>query len=71
MMKFYMTMRRLMFILVRRTSQSTTSGVEDEDGRHVNLKMDDITKKAKGMDDIVILCKACALIESDRVPCII
>ena len=45
MMKFHMAMRRLMFILVRRTSRSTTSAVEDEDGRRVNLKMDDITKK--------------------------
>ena len=68
MMKFYMAMRRLMFILVRRTSRNTTSAVEDEVGRRVSLKMDDKTKKAKGkrqkakgIDDIVILCKVCAL----------
>ena len=46
-MKFYIAMQQRTFILVRRTFRSTTSAVEDEDGRRVNLKMDDITKKGK------------------------
>jgi hypothetical protein len=60
-MKFSMAMRQLMFILVQHTSRSTTSAVEDEDGKRINLRMDDIVKKAKSMDDIVISCKVCAL----------
>jgi hypothetical protein len=45
MMKYNMTMRHLMFVLMYCTAQSKRSAVKDKDGRRRNWKMDDIMLK--------------------------